>query len=487
MRYLLWIMAVLLVGFSAPAVTNYVVPPGTTGVNPISAYTNWSTAATNIHDAFAASVNGNSIFITNGIYLLTNEIVVSSKVLTIRSYHDGYTDWTNTIIDGNNYMGKPGPITNRCFVLNSNSSNLLDGFTITGGRVRSNEYGGGVSMSGAHTVRNCRVTGNIAMYGGGIYAIGGLITNCSIVGNSVTNNQSGCGVYLYGGEMRNCVLSNNYGRTSASSGGGVFMRGDPLSSSAGGVAILRDCTISSNYAENGGGIRAWNREESVLVTNCVIINNRANSSGGGVWMESTDNGGYGTNTGPFNLMQDCMISNNSAGTSGGGVTCGYGTNVVVRNCLIVSNAPEGIFFNRASAASLQSYLVENCTIASNSVCGVKNASAAATNMVLNSIVYFNGTGGTSNWGGQYQNWSNSCTLPAPVGGVNCTALDPQFVDQGRNWRLSKVSPGIDRGFNQAWMLTGAMDLDHQHRRLINATVDMGAYEFLPGGTMFKFH
>ena len=95
MRYLLWIMAVLLIGFSAPAVTNYVVMPGTLGVTPLTAYTNWSTAATNIHDAFDASVSGNSIFITNGTYLLTNAIVVSSKILTIRSYHDGYPDWTN--------------------------------------------------------------------------------------------------------------------------------------------------------------------------------------------------------------------------------------------------------------------------------------------------------------------------------------------------------------------------------------------------------
>jgi len=84
----------------------------------------------------------------------------------------------------------------------------------------------------------------------------------------------------------------------------------------------------------------------------------------------------------------------------------------------------------------------------------------------------------------------SCIQDWSGGGEGNTALDPQFVDPdgpdndpqtfaGNNYRLSGISPCIDAGKNENWMLT-ATDLDGNPRILhggLSLTVDMGAYEY----------
>ena len=78
--------------------------------------------------------------------------------------------------------------------------------------------GGGLRMSGAGTVvRNCLIvdnTENTNGGGGGVYIEGGLLENCTIVGNKVTSGH-GHGVYQSGGTIRNCIIANNNADKSA--------------------------------------------------------------------------------------------------------------------------------------------------------------------------------------------------------------------------------------------------------------------------------
>ena len=60
------------------------------GSNPIAPYSTWTTAATNIQDAIAASVAGDVVLVTNGVYasggksmdgLITNRVSLDKAIL----------------------------------------------------------------------------------------------------------------------------------------------------------------------------------------------------------------------------------------------------------------------------------------------------------------------------------------------------------------------------------------------------------------------
>jgi len=123
------IATVLFLGasFCQAANTNYYVVPDNAGATP--PYTDWPTAATNIQDVLNRTLAGDTIYLTNGHYYLTGEVVIATAV-TVKSYNAGAVDPTNTIIDGNNYAGKP--VTNRCFCI-TNAAATIDGLTITNG------------------------------------------------------------------------------------------------------------------------------------------------------------------------------------------------------------------------------------------------------------------------------------------------------------------------------------------------------------------
>ena len=98
-----------------PAIT-YVVPPGTAGVTPTASYTNWATAATNIQDAINEVADNGTVLVSNGTYILSSTLEITNGI-TVRSYNNGSTDKTGTIINGNYPT-----LTNRCVLLNGNGS-----------------------------------------------------------------------------------------------------------------------------------------------------------------------------------------------------------------------------------------------------------------------------------------------------------------------------------------------------------------------------
>jgi len=132
----------------------------------------------------------------------------------------------------------------------------LDGFTITGGNATGapdspNEHdaGGGliIHLSGS-TIRNCIITGNEAIKGGGVWC-------------------GGQGEVLF----ENCVIADNV----AEFGGGIF-----LVNSAPRVT-MRNCEIRDNEADYGSGI--WSYHILYTLEDCLIAGNRAVRQGGGLW------------------------------------------------------------------------------------------------------------------------------------------------------------------------------------------------------------
>jgi len=193
-----------------------------------------------------------------------------------------------------------------------------------------------------------------------------------------------------------------------------------------GFTLTNGATRTGGFSDSwadGGGLFVLS--SSVSVSNCVITGNSSFDDGGGAY------GG---------TLNNCLIIGNRAGY-GGGVS----------------------FFDNPGT-------LNNCTLSGNTA-GDGGGSYGGT--LNNCIVYFNNaTVGANSSGGTI--FSYSCTTPLPGGTGNITN-DPLFVDAlTSNFTLSDDSPGRDSGNNAN--APGNTDLAG-NLRLVNATVDMGAYEY----------
>ena len=388
------------------------------GQTPVSPYTNWLGASSNIQDAVNMAFDGATVLVSNGVYTLTDQLTVGD--FTVRSYNNNGVD-RGTIINGN-YPNS----TNRCFTLNHVNA-VVEGFTITNGCAPSNDcFGGGVYMTNG-ILRNCLVTGNRATNnpgsgpsrGGGVYAVGSsLITNCDITANTIGNAGYGGGVYLTTpAQLWNSrILHNGTSTTNdlsgSSLGGGVYITGTG--------ALICNSVIASNAIHpkansvNGGGVYM---NDGGTLRNCLITGNSA-FAGAGVAV-------LGNPT--ISDVESCTIVGNMAGFHGGLATPSAAiVQVRAKNVICYSNQPDNLYFSNITNA-----LFTNCCVVSSYT--------------------LLGSGNTSN--------------------------NPLFVDpSGPNYRLTRLSPCVDKGVKQGWM-TDMVDLDGKPRIWQNNDkVDMGAYE-----------
>lgn len=400
---------------------HYVAVNNTT---PVSPYTNWLTAATNIQDAIDVANAGEFVIVSNGNYKVggravygsaTNRVTIDRPV-AVQSVN-GPAGTTITGFDspaGANYI--------RCVYLTNGAS--LSGFTLTNGGTRTSgdiikeESGGGVwCESSAAVVSNCVIAGSWAYrYGAG--AFGGTLWNCTLA-----NNTNGA----YGGAVAsniviNCTLTRN--GAAADSGGGAY-----------GSQVFNS-TVSSN---SGGGLAYCFSSNSVLAYN-----------------SGTDGGGALRST-----LQSCKLIGNSAGYGGGADFS------VLTNCLVFANRS-----TEAGGGTADGTILVNCTVVSNlSSFHPLECGASASCKLINTIAYFNGTNG--NYPGNYA--TNCCVIPLPSGFGNFTNA-PLFVDlTNGDLHLQSNSPCINSGAN-IYAANLATDLDGQ-TRIMGTFVDVGAYEY----------
>jgi hypothetical protein len=281
--------------FATAAETFYV---NAANVAPAYPFTNWATAAVAIQDAIDAAADGDTVWVTNGIYAaggravyngFTNRVALN-KGITVQSVNGpGVT----TIVG----QGPAGSAAVRCAYVGANA--VLSGFMLTNGATRNTgdstyeQNGGAVWAAPAGVISNCVLAGcQASNYGGGGY--GGSYWNCTVTANRSLYFGGG----VYGGKLYACVVSSNL---AVSSGGGLYK----------GTATL--CRVVGNLADSGGG------SFGATLLGCALAYNRALITGGG-------SSGAGT-------ISNCTIVGNMAGQGVGGLNA----NGVVTNCIVYGN------------------------------------------------------------------------------------------------------------------------------------------------------
>ncbi len=114
--------------------------------------------------------------------------------------------------------------------------------------------------------------------------------------------------------------------------------------------VLIGFTLEDGYTDYGGGI--YIREASPTLEHLHIIANRADRTGGGIYITGEANpiisfviiernladvgAGISARYSSFTL-NDALVNNNSAGTAGGGIQCSFTENVFINNSIISNN------------------------------------------------------------------------------------------------------------------------------------------------------
>jgi hypothetical protein len=199
-------------------------------------------------------------------------------------------DWMMhvTVLSGD--IGVPNNSTDNTYHVfyNSglNSTAVLDGFTITGGKANVGGYpanaGAGMFNDGASpSLVNCIFANNAAGGdGGGMLNLNSsaAITNCVFSGNSAGGN--GGGIYnefSSGVSQMNCTFSGN---SAAYNGGGV--------ANGGASPVLTNCLFTGNTCNNGGG-GLYNSVSSPTLRNCTFSANSATFNSQGILSEFSSN------------------------------------------------------------------------------------------------------------------------------------------------------------------------------------------------------
>ncbi|MEI7936196.1 MAG: PKD domain-containing protein [Verrucomicrobiota bacterium] len=266
------------------------------GTNPVTPYSSWATAATNIQGAISSSLAGEVVLVTNGIYatggtsmdgVITNRISVN-KTIIVQSVNGPAA----TLIQGAwDPAAKNGPGAVRCAWLTNNAT--LSGFTLFRGASRALGFpitpamvGGGVwASSTSATVFNCLIATNTASaQGGGAYQVS--LNNCTLLGNQCPGtgdgggSSSGDGGGAYRCNLKNCIVSQNFANNDGGGTANCYVRNSIFTQnqvayslgSADYYGVLVNCTLFNNTytskTERYGGAAAYSH-----LTNCIVYGN----------------------------------------------------------------------------------------------------------------------------------------------------------------------------------------------------------------------
>ena len=434
---------------------------------------NWTNAWPTIQAAvISGSVqDGDRILVGQGVYKPSSQ-ATSINLRTLVSIQGGYagvgagdpddrdTVAYPTILSGD--IDNDGPDSDNAYIVVSIPANLdpptqsgtnfanranLDGFIINGG------YNPPVGLSPGR--------------GAGIYAFTSseaVIRKCIVHDNYAGQ---GAGTYVEADAtltFRQCEIHSN---EATNKGGGVFV---------GGSASLLDCDIHTNnmtgtdQGDGGGGIRFESDGGTLSVVSSNIHANLSSNTGAGISTE--------IHTGAYLKLINSLIIDNEADSNGGGVDYfGRDSFLEITNCTFSLNDADGsggalYFWAEATGSGF----------VKNSILWDDNAATGDEIQVGTGTLTVSYSDVKGGWSGAGSN---------NIGG-NTTLDNPDFVGSG-NFRLQCGSPCINVASDAATVSDSLYDanedgeaekIDMDLKMRIVETVDMGAYEKIEQATCY---
>ena len=488
-----------------------------TSVNPADSAT-WT--VNNLADFQArlteAQNNGqnDTINVSAGIYDVAATLIyqpVEARTLTIQG-----ASAATTILDGGNSFQ----------MMNIDTSGVGSGadVTIRGLTFRNGSNGAGsggalfVDADGATiSIDNCIFSNNTANGSGGAARMNAgangtvYFENNMVGGTNSAATAAGGAIYINTAENGTLYVRNNsITGTNTSGGGGGAIR---TNTGNGGMSIISGNSLSgTNTGTRGGGIFANTS------SNCTLTISKNTISGTNT-ASSIDGGGIYANTGSDSTLTfsgNTIFGNNTASTTGGGahINGGSGTTITVVNNTIggTNSASEdggGLRVNSPSNGLL--YLVNN-TVTGNTAAnyggGVYIPSSGTAN-IYNNIIRDNAAGEGGNDGddlyvetdsGNETNLFNNILGPdsdfITANSEDLVITDITLYSQGSNSTADPMlgplqnnggptftralpdgSTAINTGDNTIVALLGISTDQRGYPRIVNAVVDIGAYEF----------
>jgi len=239
-----------------------------------------------IQSAIDASINGDTILVSEGEYF--ENIVIEKKSVVLAAVLDD-----SVIINGN--------ALSNVILIDTCQTVVIEGFHIKNGLAETVPYnlGGGIlTIYSGVSIINCIIESCTSENGGGFAAKYSSInmTDCTVLNNS--SEWAGGGIFIASGscQLSNCKIDNNIVTGTwggMNGGGGVFAFNSDIA--------IDSCQVSNNTENQmcGGGfyIRGAMSQTSFAISNSIFFGNTSKGLGGAIYADSDlDGPGIITNT-----------------------------------------------------------------------------------------------------------------------------------------------------------------------------------------------
>lgn len=405
---------------------------------------------------FATTEDDGTVIFRNNTVSGTNSSGGSGAAVRINARQEGTVQFENNTIGGTNSAGASGGavyINTTIGTLNilNNSISGTNTTTNVGGAIYANATGGTLN------ILNNSITGNNSAEGSGgaLYANtssdGTLIISGNTIGGTNTAGTRGGGIYANTASNATMTISNNTisGANTASSidGGGIYANtGSDSTSTFSGNTIFGN----NNASTTGGGAHINGGSGSTItVDNNTISGTNSAPSGGGIRVNAPFEG--------ILYFVNNTVTGNSASNNGGGVYIPSSGTANVYNNIIRDNTVTGpgiagddIYLD--TSPGFQTNLFNNILGPASDFITANSEDLVITDITL------------------YSQGNNSTADPM---------LGPLQNNGGPTFTraLPEGSAAINAGDNTIVALLGISTDQRGYPRIVNAVVDIGAYEF----------